>query len=30
MLWAIANALVDIAPIADELILLLSEDDVKN
>ena len=29
MLWAIANALVDIAPIADELILLLSEDDVK-
>ena len=28
MLWAIANALVDIAPIADELILLLSEDDV--
>ena len=29
MLWAIANTLVDIAPIADELILLLSEDDVK-
>ena len=29
MLWAIANALVDIAPIADELILLLSEDEVK-
>ncbi len=29
MLWAIANAIVDIAPIADELILLLSEDDVK-
>ena len=29
MLWAIANALLDIAPIADELILLLSEDDVK-
>ena len=29
MLWAIANAFVDIAPIADELILLLSEDDVK-
>ena len=29
MLWAIANALVDITPIADELILLLSEDDVK-
>ena len=29
VLWAIANALLDIAPIADELILLLSEDDVK-
>ena len=29
VLWAIANALVDIAPIADELILLLSEDEVK-
>ena len=29
VLWAIANALLDIAPIADELILLLSEDEVK-
>ncbi len=29
VLWAIANALLDIAPIANELILLLSEDDVK-
>ena len=29
VLWAIANALVDIAPIAYELILLLSEDEVK-
>ncbi len=28
MLWAVANALLDIAPIADELILIV-EDDVK-